>query len=89
MSPDFRATLYTREACRETGVGCAVGCTRWGACSFLLVVVQVQVRSSQARKDVSVFLMVWKQNEGNVLFNGTHNTFYLQLYGVGQLVKDD
>ena len=27
--------------------------------------------------------------EGNVLFNGTLNTFYLRLYGVGYMVKDD
>ena len=26
--------------------------------------------------------------EGNVLFNDTLNTFYLQLYGVGHMVKD-
>ena len=28
----------------------------------------------------------WK--EGNVLFNDALNTFYLQLYGVGHMVKD-
>ena len=27
-------------------------------------------------------------NEGNVLFNDALNTFYLQLYGVGLMVKD-
>ena len=27
--------------------------------------------------------------EGNVLFNNTLNTFYLRLYGVGHMVKDD
>ena len=26
--------------------------------------------------------------QGNVLFNDAHNTFYLQLYGVGHIVKD-
>ena len=26
--------------------------------------------------------------EGNVLFNDALNTFYLQLYGVGHMVKD-
>ena len=26
--------------------------------------------------------------EGNVLFNDTHNTFYLQLYGIRHMVKD-
>ena len=30
--------------------------------------------------------MEWK--EGNVLFNDALNTFYLLLYGVGQMVKD-
>ena len=29
--------------------------------------------------------LLWK--EGNVLFNDTLNTFYLQLYGVGHMVK--
>ena len=28
------------------------------------------------------------RKEGNVLFNDTLNTFYLQLYGVGHMVKD-
>ena len=28
------------------------------------------------------------QKEGNVLFNDTLNTFYLRLYGVGHMVKD-
>ena len=28
------------------------------------------------------------QKEGNVLFNDALNTFYLQLYGVGHMVKD-
>ena len=26
--------------------------------------------------------------EGNVLFNDTHNTFYISLYGIGLMVKD-
>ena len=26
--------------------------------------------------------------EGNVLFNDALNTFYLQLYGIGHIVKD-
>ena len=29
------------------------------------------------------------RKEGNVLFNGTLNTFYLQLYGVGHMFKDN
>ena len=43
--------------------------------------------------------MQWKQStffikekkeekDGNVLFNGALNTFYLSLYGVGHMVKD-
>ena len=28
------------------------------------------------------------EKEGNVLFNDTHNTFYLWLYGVRHMVKD-
>ena len=28
------------------------------------------------------------RKEGNVLFNDTHNTFYLRLYGVMHMVKD-
>ena len=34
---------------------------------------------------INTQLMVMK--EGNVLFNDTLNTFYLQLYGVGHMVK--
>ena len=29
------------------------------------------------------------RKEGNVLFNDTLNTFYLLLYGVGHMVKDN
>ena len=29
-----------------------------------------------------------ERKEGNVLFNDALNTFYLQLYGVGHVVKD-
>ena len=29
-----------------------------------------------------------RRKEGNVLFNDTLNTFYLQLYGIGHMVKD-
>ena len=28
------------------------------------------------------------RKEGNVLFNDALNTFYLQLYGIGHMVKD-
>ena len=30
----------------------------------------------------------YHRKEGNVLFNGALNTFYLRLYGVGHMVKD-
>ena len=29
-----------------------------------------------------------ERKEGNVLFNDTINTLYLQIYGVGHMVKD-
>ena len=32
--------------------------------------------------------MVQGRKEGNVLFNDTLNTFYLRLYGIGNMVKD-
>ena len=32
--------------------------------------------------------LVWKKEEGNVLFNDALNTFYLRLYGVRHMVKD-
>ena len=50
--------------------------------------------------DVGVFIIeefynfIWNvkiasfRKEGNVLFNNALNTFYLQLYGVGHMVKD-
>ena len=39
---------------------------------------------------LSVQVLGLKRNErkGNVLFNNTLNTFYLQLYGIGHMVKD-
>ena len=36
--------------------------------------------------------IIWillKEQEGSVLFNDALNTFYLRLYGVGHMVKDD
>ena len=36
---------------------------------------------------VSVILSMGRK-EGNVLFNEAFNTFYLQLYGVGHMVKN-
>ena len=32
--------------------------------------------------------MAVKMKEANVLFNGTLNTFYIRIYGVGHMVKD-
>ena len=29
-----------------------------------------------------------RRKEGNILFNGALNTFYLQLYGIRHMVKD-
>ena len=29
-----------------------------------------------------------ERKEENVLFNDAHNTFYLRIYGVGNMVKD-
>ena len=29
-----------------------------------------------------------ERKEGNVLFNDAFNTFYLRLYGIGDMVKD-
>ena len=31
--------------------------------------------------------LLQSRKEGNVLFNGAFNTFYLRLYGVGHMVK--
>ena len=33
-------------------------------------------------------VMMYRQQEGNVLFNDALNTFYLRLYGVRYMVKD-
>ena len=30
-----------------------------------------------------------RKKDGNVLFNDVHNTFYLRLYTVGHMVKDN
>ena len=32
---------------------------------------------------------LWRNKEGNVLFNDTLNTFYVRLYGVRHMVEDD
>ena len=32
---------------------------------------------------------ICRKKEGNVLFNGALNTFYLRLYGIGHMVKDN
>ena len=43
-------------------------------------------------QEIDIIRSFWRPvltwNEGNVLFNNTLNTFYLWLYGVGNMVKD-
>ena len=39
-------------------------------------------------KNISSSAALRGMEEGNVLFNDTLNTFYLRLYGVGQMVKN-
>ena len=39
-----------------------------------------------APNDIRFYLVVRK--EGNVLFNDTLNTFYLQFYGIRHMIKD-
>ena len=36
---------------------------------------------------IYIYIYIYRK-EGNVLFNDTLNTFYLQLYGIGLMVKD-
>ena len=36
-----------------------------------------------------IYIKCFGRKEGNVLFNDTFNTFYLRLYGVGHMVKDN
>ena len=47
------------------------------------------LQTDNCKTDMSVIradVCIW--NEGNVLFNDALNTFYLQSYGVGHMVKD-
>ena len=37
---------------------------------------------------ISFGIYATQERKGNVLFNDVLNTFYLQLYGVGHMVKD-
>ena len=55
-----------------------------------MVRFRVRVRVKDRVRVVMVFRVRWKEGrkEGNVLFNNTFNIFYLQLYGVGHMVKD-
>ena len=41
------------------------------------------------RKSVRTALLELRRKEGNVLFNNALSSFYLRLYGVGHMVKDD
>ena len=38
--------------------------------------------------DLMIITKATGRKEGNALFNGTLNTFYLRLYGVGHMVKN-
>ena len=48
----------------------------------------VYVNSNSGLKLLNNSLKFYTHEEGNVLFNDTLNTFYLQLYGVRHVVKD-
>ena len=48
----------------------------------------VYVNSNSGLKLLNNSLKFYTQEEGNVLFNDTLNTFYLRLYGVRHMVKD-
>ena len=46
------------------------------------------VNKAQFNKDVTNFNNMKGRKERNVLFNDTLNTFNVQLYGIGYVVKD-
>ena len=48
---------------------------------------QIHLCTSVSLEDTTMPSLTTRK-EGNVLFNGALNTFYLQLYGVGHMVKD-
>ena len=56
-------------------------------CNRLLVVSYVQ-KNTAAENGNKFALRKEGRKEGNSLFNDALNTFYLQLYGVGHMVKD-
>ena len=42
-----------------------------------------------ARTYVCMYVCMYLRKEGNVLFNDALNTFYLRLYGVRHMIKDN
>ena len=61
------------------------------SCSRLLAGFCIFLRSTLISGLTDLFLIICflqRRKEGNVLFNDALNTFYLQLYGVGHMVKD-
>ena len=61
-----------------------------GACTHYSHVLNawVKLQSDKIRCHCSWVSDWWADKEGNILFNGTLNTFYLWLYGVRHMVKD-
>ena len=53
----------------------------------MVVNTVINIQESCANTETHKILIVGRKEE-NVLFNNTLNTFYLQLYGVGHMVKD-
>ena len=53
-----------------------------------LVAAYFDIQQVARRASALPMVPVDKRKEGNVLFNDALNTFYLQLYGIRQMVKD-
>ena len=54
----------------------------------MLLITQVLIIASTNSAMASFHHVIVTRKEGNALFNDTHNTFYLRLYGIGHMVKD-
>ena len=54
-------------------------------CSYLRGTTFIFLEGLSSRKEIQQFC---GRQEGNILFNNTHNTFHLQLYGIRYMVKD-
>ena len=54
---------------------------------MLNIVVIIEAKKLNRKFPLKSVFMT-ERKEGNVLFNDTLNTFYLQLYDVGHMVKD-